>query len=161
MLIEEGSKYARENVLRDRGRNSEGKLSGDLSILRAKFLFRFGNEGGYFLRVAEQEGSLRSKRDAIGGAIEEANAEIVFEPFDLKRDGGLSEEEVFRRLAKIQMFCNGSKHLQAKVFQLGHGMIIHWNGQTREPVMVPPESNAPLKKAGRRRLDSVSSRYYS
>jgi len=54
MLIEEGSKYARENVLRDRGRNSEGKLSGDLSILRAKFLFRLGNEGGYFLRVASR-----------------------------------------------------------------------------------------------------------
>jgi len=43
---------------------------------------------------------LAEQGDAIGGAIEEANAEIVFERFDLKRDGGLGEEEAFRRLAK-------------------------------------------------------------
>ena len=76
---------------------------------------------------------MRSKGDAIGGAIKEANAEIVFERFDLKRDGGLSKEKVFRRLAKIEMFSNGAKNLETEVFQLGHVMIIHRNGQPGEP----------------------------
>jgi len=76
---------------------------------------------------------LRSKRDAIGGAIKEANAEIVFERFDLKGDGGLCEKKVFRRLAKIEMFSNGAKNLETEVFQLGHVMIIHRNGQPGEP----------------------------
>jgi hypothetical protein len=40
------------------------------------------------------------------------------------------------------MFGNGAKHLETKIFQLGHGMIIHWNGQTREPVIVRPESSS-------------------
>jgi hypothetical protein len=74
---------------------------------------------------------LGSEGDAIRGAIEEANAEIVFERFDLKRDCGLGEKKVFRRLAEIQMFSNGAKHLETEVFQLGHVMIIHGNGQTR------------------------------
>ncbi len=76
---------------------------------------------------------MRSKRDAIGGAIKEANAEIVFERLDLKRDRGLSKEKVFRRLAKIEMFSNGAKNLETKVFQLGHVMIIHRNSQPGEP----------------------------
>src|SRR5260370_41687592 len=125
MLVEKGPEQTRENVLRNRGRHSEGQLSGDLPILATKFLFRLGNECRYLFSVAEQEGSLRSKGDAIGGAIEEANAEIVFERFDLKRDGGLSKEKLFRRLAKIEMFCNGSKNLETEVFQLGHVIIIH------------------------------------
>jgi hypothetical protein len=76
---------------------------------------------------------LRSNGDAIGGAIEKANAEIVFERFDLKRDGGLGEKEVFRRLAKIEIFGNSAKNLETEVFQLGHVMIISRNGQRREP----------------------------
>jgi hypothetical protein len=88
-------------------------------------LFRLGNECGYLLSVAKQERSLRSQGDAIGGAIKEANAEIVFERFDLKRDGRLSKEKVFRRLAKIEMFRNGSKNLETEIFQLGHVIIIH------------------------------------
>jgi hypothetical protein len=68
---------------------------------------------------------LRGKGDVIGGAIEETNAEIIFERFDLKRNGGLGQEKVFRRLAKIEMLSNRAKHLEAKVFQLGHVMIIY------------------------------------
>ena len=70
-----------------------------------------------------------SQGDAIGGAIEEANAEIVFESLDLQRDGWLSEKEVFRRFAKIQMLGDGAKHLEAKVFKLGHAMIILGNAR--------------------------------
>ena len=32
---------------------------------------------------------------------------------------------MFRRPAKIQMLRNGAKHLEAKVFQPGHVLIIH------------------------------------
>jgi len=79
---------------------------------------------------------LRSKRDAIGGAIKEANAEIVFERFDLKGDGGLCEKKVFRRLAKIEMFSNCAKNLETEAFQLGHVMIIPRNGQQGNPTFL-------------------------
>jgi hypothetical protein len=127
MLVEEGSQQARENVLRDGRGNSEGQLSGDFSILGSQVLFGFGNEYCYLLRVNEQERSLGSKGDAIGGAIEEAHAEIVFESFDLKRDGGLGEEKMFRGFAKIQVLSDGAKDLEAKVLELGHATIIHGN----------------------------------
>ena len=39
------------------------------------------------------------------------------------------------RLTKIQMFSNGAKHLETEVFQLGHVMIIHGNGQTRQNIV--------------------------
>lgn len=67
---------------------------------------------------------MRSEGNAIGSAIEEADAEIVFERLDLERNGGLSKEKVFRCLAKIQMFGDGAKDLETEIFQLGHGMII-------------------------------------
>ena len=68
---------------------------------------------------------MRREGDAIAGAIEEANAEIVFEGFDLQRDGGLGEEKMFGGFAEIQMFGDGAKDFEAEVFELGHGMIIH------------------------------------
>jgi hypothetical protein len=124
ILVKESSQQTWEKVLRNRGRYSEGQLSRDLAILPTKFLFRLGHECGYLFSVIKQESSLRSKRDAIGGASEEANAEIFFERFDLKRDGGLSKEKVFRRFAKIEMLSNGAKNLETEVFQLCHVMII-------------------------------------
>jgi hypothetical protein len=57
---------------------------------------------------------LRSRGDATGGAIEEADIEIVFERFDLKRLCGLGQEEVLRRLAKIKVLRNGAKHLETE-----------------------------------------------
>jgi hypothetical protein len=125
MLVEEGSEQAGENILRNRGGHAEGQISGDIAILRAELLLGLGNEGGYLLGVGEQEGSLRSQGNAIAGAIEETDAEIVFEGLDLERDGGLGEEKVFCRLAEVQMLGNGAEDFEAKVFQLGHEMIIH------------------------------------
>jgi hypothetical protein len=82
---------------------------------------------------------LRSEGDAIGGAVEKANTEVVLERFDLKRDCRLGEEKVFRRLAKIQMLFNGPKYFEAKGFQLGHVMIIHRNDWKGSPSIVQPE----------------------
>jgi hypothetical protein len=76
---------------------------------------------------------LGSKGDTIGGTIKEANAEILFERFDLQRDRGLSKEKMFRRLAKIELFSDDSKNLETEVFQLGHVMIISSNSQSGEP----------------------------
>jgi len=87
---------------------------------------------------------LRSKGDAVGGAIEEADAEIVFERFYLKRDCGLRKKKMFRSFAKIQMLCDGAKYLEAKVFQLGHVMIIHGNRSTWEPTAQPVAGFDPL-----------------
>jgi hypothetical protein len=58
---------------------------------------------------------LRSEGDAIGGAVEKANTEVVLERFDLKRDCRLGEEKVFRRLAKIQMLATVRNTLRRKV----------------------------------------------
>ena len=88
-------------------------------------LFGLGNEGGDLFRVGEQDSALRSKRDAVAGAIEEADAEIVFEGFDLKCDGGLGEEKMFGGFAEVQLFGDGAEDFQAEVLELGHGMIMH------------------------------------
>jgi len=127
VLVEEGAQQARENVLCDGRGNAEGQPSGDLATIGTKLLFGLGNECRYLFSVAEQERPLWSEGDAIGGAIEKANTEIVFESFDLKRDGGLGEEKMFRGFAKIEMLGDGAKNLEAKVFELGHAMIIHGN----------------------------------
>jgi hypothetical protein len=91
-------------------------------------LFRGGNQCRDLVRVVEQARSLGRQSNAIGGAIEKASPEIFFERLDLKRNGGLSKEKVFRSFAKIQMLGHGAKHFETKVFQLGHAMIIHGNG---------------------------------
>jgi hypothetical protein len=45
---------------------------------------------------------------------------------------------MFGGLAKIQMFGNRAKYLEAEIFQLRHGMIIHSGVKTREfPVELP------------------------
>ena len=64
-------------------------------------------------------------RDAIAGAIEKTDAQIVFQGFDLKRYGGLGKEKVLGRLPEIQMFSDGAKYLEAEILELGHLMIIY------------------------------------
>jgi len=39
---------------------------------------------------------------------------------------------MLRRLAKIEMFSDGSKNLETEVFQLGHGIIISPNSESGE-----------------------------
>jgi hypothetical protein len=39
---------------------------------------------------------------------------------------------MLRRLAKIEMFSDGTKNLEAEVFQLGHVMIISPNSESGE-----------------------------
>ena len=56
--------------------------------------------------------------------VEEANTKIVFQCFDLKRDGGLSEKKQLRRFVEAELFSNCAKHFQPKILQLGHVMII-------------------------------------
>ena len=87
--------------------------------------------------------------DAIAGAIEKANAEIVFEGLDLKRDGGLGEEKMFRGLAKVQMFGDGAENLEAEVFQLGHGMIIHGKCGLRDAFWKIADYGCASSAAGR------------
>ena len=73
---------------------------------------------------------MRSERDAIAGAVEETNAEIVFQCLHLQRDGRLREKKMLGGLAEIQMFGDRAKDFQTKIFQLGHGMIIYGKGET-------------------------------
>ena len=130
MLVKEGSEQAGENILRDRSGDSEGQFSGDFAIFGAEFAARPGKrERRFSWRRRAGADPCASEGDAIAGAIEEANAEIVFERLDLQRDGRLGEKKMFRGLAKIQMFGDGAKNLEAEIFQLRHGMIIHGKGK--------------------------------
>ena len=68
---------------------------------------------------------MRSKRDAIAGPIEETDAKIVFQGFDLKRYCRLGKEKVLCCFPEIEMLSDGTKYLEAEVLQLGHLMIIY------------------------------------
>ena len=72
------------------------------------------------------------KGDAIAGAVEETNAEVVFQRSDLERNSRLGEKKMFGGLAKIQMFGNRAKYLETEILQLRHGMIIHCGVKARE-----------------------------
>jgi hypothetical protein len=78
---------------------------------------------------------LRSERHPACRTVEKPHTEIVFERFDLKRDRRLSEKQFFCRFAKVQMLRGCAKHFKAKVFQLGHAMIIYGNRSDRVPVI--------------------------
>ena len=54
---------------------------------------------------------------------------------------------MFRGLAKIQMLGDGTKDLQAEVFQLGHVMIMHGNGPAIVSIVVEPESRRIRKQS--------------
>jgi len=125
MLVEKGSEQPRENVLCDRGGNSKRQFSGDLAIAGPQLSLGFRDEIGNLVGVAEQNQTLPSERDPASSAVEEPHPEIVFECFDLKRYGRLRKEEMFRGLAKVQVRRDGTKHLEAKILQLRHVMIIH------------------------------------
>ena len=71
----------------------------------------------------------------MGSPVEETNPEFGFERFDLKGDRGLGKEKTFRSLTKIQMFSNGAKDLETKVFQLGHVMIVYGNELAGESII--------------------------
>ena len=106
---------------------------------------------------------MRCESDAIASAIEEADAEIVFESLDLKRNGGLGEKEMFRGLTEIQMFGNRAENLEAEIFQLGHvddyprkmravrfvletcGIWVRFEGAGRMPALLPASAGATLR----------------
>src|ERR1700691_1912465 len=100
------------------------------------------------------------------GSIEETNPAFVFECFDLKCDGRVGNEKAFRVLPEIQMFGNGAKDLETKVFQLGHVMIIHGNELVGESIISHPRSGlsrpmtiARLAIIAKRRIESGSEHF--
>jgi len=77
---------------------------------------------GYGRLVEAPHLSTKVARDS--SAAEEAHSQVVFQCFDLKRHGTLGKEEMFGGLPKVQVLGDCTKHLEAKVFQLGHVMIM-------------------------------------
>ena len=93
-----------------------------------EFFFRFSDDRCNSARIAQKNRALFGKSDAASGAIEEADAKVVFEGLDLKSDGWLREEEQFRSFPKVEVLSNRSKDLQSKILQLCHEQIIHGIG---------------------------------
>lgn len=125
MLIKECPKQTWKNILCDRRRNSDRKLSSDLSVLSADLSFHVGNERRYFVRVTEKDRALRSQGDTVAGTIEKTHSELVLECFNLESDGGLRKEKMLCGFAKAQVFSHYAKDFEPKIFQLGHASIIH------------------------------------
>ena len=105
-----------QHVLRDGGGDAESESAGKFSVGGAEFLLGLGSQRGNFLSVAQEDGALRSEGNAMAGAVEEADAEIVLEGFDLQRDCGLAEKKMFRGFAEVEMLGSGSKNLESKIF---------------------------------------------
>ena len=84
ILGQEGSNQPWKYVLGYGRGNSEFQVSGQLALRRSQLLFGFGCEGCKFLGVTEKEGTLKGKGNVTARAVEEANAEFVFQCIDLK-----------------------------------------------------------------------------
>jgi len=121
MLAEEGSEQTRENILRDGGGNAEGEFAGEFAIAGAKGAFGVGDDGGDFFCAIEERGALAGEGSAAGGAVEEADAKVIFEGFDLQGYGGLGEEEMLGGFAEAEVFGDGAEDFEAEVFKMGHG----------------------------------------
>jgi hypothetical protein len=99
-------------------------------LRRGQFLLGFGREGCKSPGVPEKEGALTCKGDAAAGAIEEANAQIIFQCIDLKGDSRLREKKLLRRFVKTELFRNHAEYFQPEVFQPRHVTIIGANWRT-------------------------------
>ena len=68
---------------------------------------------------------MRRQYNSIAGAVEQSNAEIIFERLDLQRDRGLRKKELLSSFAEVEVLGNRAEDLQPKVLQLSHGEIIY------------------------------------
>ncbi len=96
-----------------------------MAVLCAELLFSFRRQRGQFLRVVQQQFAMRGERNAPRGTIEETHAEIILQGLDLKCHGRLGKKKMFGSTAKIQLFGNGAKYLEAEILKLGHWKIMH------------------------------------
>jgi len=121
MLVEESTYQARKNVLGDRGGDAESELAGEVAFIGGQLLFGLGGQGRDLLGVAEESRSLRGERDAVGGAIEEADSEVILEGFYLESNGRLREEQMLGGFAEVEMLGYGAENFEAEILQLSHG----------------------------------------
>ncbi len=68
--------------------------------------------------VAQQDFARRRESDVSSRAIEELNAEVLFERLNLQTHGRLSEEEVLRRLAEAKVFGYRREDDETEVFKI-------------------------------------------
>ena len=121
MLVEEGTDETRKNVLGDRGGDAESEIAGGLAVIGGQLLFGFSGQRRDLFGVAEEGRSLRGEGDAIRGAIEETNSEIVLEGLDLERDGRLGQKQMLGGFAEVEMLGYGAENFEAEILQLSHG----------------------------------------
>jgi hypothetical protein len=69
--------------------------------------------------VLQESGSSRRKTDIASNAIEESNAQTLFERLDLRSHGRLGEMELIRSPPEVQRIRDYTEDLQLKIFHHG------------------------------------------
>jgi hypothetical protein len=121
VFVEESTDQPRQHVLCDSRGHPQGEFAGELSAFRAEFMFGLRCQCRNFPGIPQENRTRRGERDPIGGAVEQSHSKIVFERFDLERNGGLGEEQMFGGFAEIQVFSDRAEDFEAEILQLRHG----------------------------------------
>lgn len=114
---------AGQNVLSDGGRGAEDQGAGLRAAEGCDLLFGAGEDVACLLGVLEKDFAGGREADFGPGAIEELDAELFFEGFDLLADGGLGQVELFGGLTKTEMTRDGAKDDEAEVVEARHRLI--------------------------------------
>ena len=104
--------------MRDGGGDAERQFPGSFAVGGAKGLFGFRDESGELVGVIEKDRALASERNPAGGAIKEADAEIIFESPDLQRNRGLRKEETLTGFSKTELLGDGAEDFKSEVLEL-------------------------------------------
>jgi hypothetical protein len=101
MLLLKCAQKMRENVLRNGQRCADAQVAplvtGKERQCGQRSRFQFLDVAGIF----QENRTGRGKRDPGPASVEQLNAKVLFQSFDLKGDGGLGEAKFLRRFAKV------------------------------------------------------------
>jgi hypothetical protein len=74
-------------------------------------------------KITPKRLSSRRQRDVSSHPIEELNAKVLLQRFDLETHGWLRLLQTFRRLAQAELFRNRPEDHETEVFEACHSMI--------------------------------------
>ncbi len=115
MLCKEGGEESWKQVLADGLRGRNGERTGGIAGGGGDGFQSLIGEGGELLRIGQKGAASGGEGDFTGGAVEESCAKLGFKGFDLLRDGGLGEQELFGREAEVEMLGGSAEDAEAEV----------------------------------------------